>query len=63
MGAVVNIASVHGLSIHTHNGKWPNKSKLVLYKALLHCNNHLKQLQDGTSVIKVGVVETYNVTT
>ena len=44
MAAVVGIVSRHGLSIHMHHGKKPNKSKLALYKLLLHSNSRLKQL-------------------
>ena len=44
MAAVVNIFSGHGISIHMRCGNYSNKSKLVLYKPFLHCNNHLKQL-------------------
>ena len=39
MAAVVGIVSGCDLSIYTRC------EKLVLYKPLLHCNNHLKQLQ------------------
>ena len=45
MAAAVGIISAHDISIHTCSGNYPNKSKLVLYKPLLHCNSHLKQLQ------------------
>ena len=45
LAAVVDIISGRDVSIHTRHGNLPNKSKLVLYKPLLHCNNHLKQLQ------------------
>ena len=44
MAAVFGIASGRDVSIHTRCGNYPNKSKLVLYKPLLHYNNHLKQL-------------------
>ena len=43
--AAVSIISGHGVSIHMHCRNQPNKSKLSLYKSLLHCNNRLKQLQ------------------
>ena len=45
MAAVVGIISGRGLNVHMHRRYQPNKSKLVLYKPLLCCNNHLKQLQ------------------
>ena len=41
MAAVVGIISGRGISIHTYHGNWPNKSKVVLYKPLLHCKNQL----------------------
>ena len=44
MAIVVGIVSGCGINIHTRHGNLPNKSKLALYKPLLHCNNHLKQL-------------------
>ena len=44
MAAVVGIINGHGLSIHTRHVNYPNKSNLVLYKTLLHCNSRLKQL-------------------
>ena len=44
MAALVGIVSGHDLSIHTHRQKLATEGKLVLYKPLLHCNNHLKQL-------------------
>ena len=44
MAVIVDIVSGCDVSIHTHHGNWPSKGKLVLYKPLLHCNNHLKQL-------------------
>ena len=40
MAAVVDIVSEHDVSIHTHYGNQPNKSKLALYKPLLHYENH-----------------------
>ena len=43
MAAVVSIVSGYDLSIHARRGNYPNKSKLVLYKSLLHCNSCLKQ--------------------
>ena len=45
MAAVVGIVNVRGLSIHTRHGNNPNKSKLVLYKPLIHCNSHLHVVQ------------------
>ena len=44
MAAVVDIVSECDIRIHMLCGNLPNKSKLALYKLLLHCNNHLKQL-------------------
>ena len=45
MAVVVNIDSGRVIGIYTHRGNLLDKSKLVLYKPLLHCNNHFKQLQ------------------
>ena len=42
--AVAGIVNACGLSIYTHRGNYLNKSKLVLYKPLIHCNCHLIQL-------------------
>ena len=42
MVAVVNIVSRHGLSIHACCTNQPNKSKLALYKPLIHIYSHLK---------------------
>ena len=44
MAAVVDIDSGREVSIHTRRGNQANKSNLALYKLLLHCNNHFKQL-------------------
>ena len=44
MAAVVGIISRRGLKIEVHHRNQPNKSKLVLYKPLLHFYSHLKQL-------------------
>ena len=45
MAAVVGIDSGSSdVSIYTRSGNQPNKSKLALYKPLLHYNSHLKQL-------------------
>ena len=44
MAAVVGIVSGYDVSIHTRHGNLPNKSKLALYKPLIHCKYHLKQL-------------------
>ena len=48
MIAIVNIISRHtlySLSIDVHHRNQPNKkSKLALYKLLIHINCHLKQL-------------------
>ena len=45
---IVGINSRHGLRIdacHTNPGtNQPNKSELALYKPLIQCNSHLKQL-------------------
>ena len=44
MATVVGIGSGRDVSIYMRHGNKPNKSKLALYKPLLHCNSHLKQL-------------------
>ena len=44
MSAVISIISRHDLSIGADCGNQPNKSKLALYKPLLHFNSHLRQL-------------------
>ena len=44
MAAEVNINSGHDVSIYTRRGNYPDNSKLVLYKPLLHCNKYFKQL-------------------
>ena len=44
IAAVVDIVSGRDVSIHMCRENQPNKSKLVLYEPLLHCNSHLKQL-------------------
>ena len=44
MAAIVGIASRRGLRSEAHRRNQPNKSKLVLYKLLLHLRSHLKQL-------------------
>ena len=44
MAVVVDIASGRDVSIDTHRGNQTNKSKLALYKPLLHYSNHFKQL-------------------
>ena len=36
MAAIVSIISRRGLTIKVHHRNQPNKSKLVLYKPLLH---------------------------
>ena len=46
MATVVGIFSGRNISIHMHCENYPNKSKLALYKPLLHCNNNLKHLED-----------------
>ena len=44
MAVVVGIVRGCNVSIHTHRGNYPSKSKSALFKPLLHCYNHLKQL-------------------
>ena len=44
MVAIVGIVSRRGLRNEMRCRNQPNKSKLVLYKPLLHCYSHLKQL-------------------
>ena len=44
MAAIVGIVSRCGLRIEARRRNQPNKSKLVLYKPLLHLYSHLKQL-------------------
>ena len=39
--AEIDIDSGRDVSIYMHHGKYPDKSTLVLYKPLLHCNNIL----------------------
>ena len=43
MAAIVGIGSRGGIRIEVRRRNKPNKRKLVLYKPLLHLNNHLKQ--------------------
>ena len=43
MAAIVDIVSRCGLRILVRRRNQPNKSKLVLYKPLLHLYSHLKQ--------------------
>ena len=50
MVLIVGIVSGRDISIHTRCGNLHSKSKLVLYKPLLHCNSHLKQLQLSNKV-------------
>ena len=61
MAALVGIVSGHDFSIHTHRQKLATEGKLVLYKPLFHCSNHLKQLylltRWSASVLKVGVAD------
>ena len=58
MAAIVGITSRRGLRIETHRNQ-PNKSKLALYKPLLHFYSYLKQPYVSNkmerSVTKVGV--------
>ena len=57
LAAVVDIVSGRDVSIYTRRRIYPNKSKLALYKPLLHYNYHFKQLQlSNKTVLKVGVV-------
>ena len=42
MVIVGGIVNGHGLGIDTRRGNQPNKSKIALYKALIHCKNLLK---------------------
>ena len=44
MEAIVSINSKHGLRIEVSRRNQPNKSKLAMYKPLLHLYSHLKQL-------------------
>ena len=44
MAVVVGISSGRDVSIYTRRVNFPNKSKLALYKPLIHCNSRLKQL-------------------
>ena len=47
MATVVGIISGNGVNINMYHENYPSKSKLVLYKLLLHCNHHFK-----TAVVK-----------
>ena len=53
MAGVVDIISRCGLSIDAHRRNQPNKSKLVLYEALIHSCTYLTR--QNTSVIKLCV--------
>ena len=44
MAAIADTVSRRGLRIEVPRRNQPNKSKLVLYKALLRLHSHLKQL-------------------
>ena len=44
MATLAVIINGHGLGIDAHRVNYPNKSQLVLYKALIHCNSRQKQL-------------------
>ena len=44
MAAIVGIISRHGLRNESRHRNQPNKSKLALYKPLLHFYSHVKQL-------------------
>ena len=37
MVTVVDIVNGRGFDIDTRRGNWSNKSKLAMYKALIHC--------------------------
>ena len=41
MAVVVGISSGRDVGIYTRRGNKPNKSKLALYKPLIHCNSRL----------------------
>ena len=43
MAAIVGILSRYGIRIEVHRRNQPNKSKLMVYKPLLHLYSHLKQ--------------------
>ena len=59
MADIVGIISRRGLRIEVYRRNQPNKSKLALYKPLLHLYSHLKQLyisnKTNDLVIKVCV--------
>ena len=59
MATVVIVVNGRGLSIVTRRRNSPTKSKLALYKALIHCNSHQKQLYSSNKTerlsYKVGV--------
>ena len=44
MTGIVDVVSRCGLAIEARCRKQPNKTKLTLYKPLLHFYNHVKQL-------------------
>ena len=44
MAAIVDIVSRRDLRIEARRRNQPNKSKLALYKPLLHLYSHIKQL-------------------
>ena len=44
MATIIGNISGQDVSMHIRRKNQPNKSKLVLYKPLIHCNNNLKQL-------------------
>ena len=50
MAVVVSTVSRHGLTIEARHRNQPNKSKLVLYKLLLHFQNQLKQLYTSNKI-------------
>ena len=60
MGAIVGFVSRHGLTIEAHGRNQPNKSKVALYKPLLHFYSDLKKLYIRNKTehfnIKVGVI-------
>ena len=52
MATVAVIINGSGLDIDTCHGYYPNKSKLVLYKVLIHCNSRLKQLYSSNKMVR-----------
>ena len=57
MAALVDINSRRVVGIYTRCGNQLDKSKLVLYEPLFHCNNHFSYVKrQSASVLKVGVI-------